>query len=204
MTRLPSDSFLPSGAMEAGIQLSLAGPTGTHNHNYSHDLSPVPSSVISPLTLPRGTHYFETTSRQPANSTNHAFPHTAVEDSRDPPRAQPASFLSPHLRPIPSHAQHQIQYQRFPQQRASSLSPTRGPASAGRRVDVAMDRKIDSEISPPQKVSSGVSVPVTTISGTGSGLITVRRPAMRTAGIAEVTAANPQASAAEQEYRKLE
>lgn len=68
-----------------------------------------------------------------------------------------------------------------------------------------MDRKIDAEISLLQKVaSSGVSVPVDTISGTGSGLITVRRPTVRKAAMAEVLSPNSQTSAAEQEYRRLE
>lgn len=207
MTRLPSDSFLPSGAMEAELQqLSLAGLAGSHTH--THCPSHVPSSVISPLSLPGGVHYFDTTTRPSVTShltdaTSHTFPNTNGRSSRDPPRAQPASFFSPHLTPIPSHAQYQIQFQRNPQQRASSLSPTRSPS--GRKRVVAMDRKIDAEISTSQRVTSpGVSIPVDTISGTGSGLITVRRPAVRPAAMAEVLLANSQKSPAEQESRRLE
>lgn len=68
-----------------------------------------------------------------------------------------------------------------------------------------MDRKIDAEISISQKAASpGVSVPVDTISGTGSGLITVRRPAVRPVAMAEVLSANSQNLAAEQEFKRLE
>lgn len=201
MTRLPSDSFLPSGAMEANLQLSLAGLVGSHAPS---------SSVISPLSLPGGVQYFDpmtqpsvTSHPKPHATSNHIYSPRSGAGSRDPPRAQPPSFLSPHLTPIPSHAQYQLQFQRYPQQRASSLSPTRSPS--GRIRDGAMDRKIDAEINLPQRVmSSGVSVPVDTISGTGSGLITVRRPAMRTYPTNESTSTNSQGAATEQEYRRLE
>lgn len=184
MTRLPPDSFLPSGAMDTELQLSLAGLVG----------SQAPSSIVSPLSLPGGVHYFETAARPSVTSNpnnNTTFSHANGPRSRDPPRAQPASFLSPHLTPIPSHAQWQLQFQRHPQQRASSLSPTRCPL--GRRRDGAMD-DVDSAL--PQTVSSPKpSVPVDTISGTGSGLITVRRPAVR--------AIEPMLPE-QQEYRRLE
>lgn len=201
MTRLPYDSFLPSGAMEAELHLSPAGLVGSPRH--SHD----PFSVISPLALPGGVHYFETVMRpsvtsNPANTADRSFSPRNGVPRHDPPQAQPASFLSPHLTPIPSHALHQLQFQRHPQQRASSLSPTRG--SSGRRRDLAMDRKIDAEISPPTRVvPSGLSVPVDTISGTGSGLITVRRPAVRTIPAPDSQSANLQTST-DQGYSRLE
>lgn len=200
MTRLPSDSFLPSGAMEANLELSLAGLVGSH----------APSSVISPLSLPGGVQYFDPMTQPSVTShpktcanPNHIYSPRTGAGSRDPPRAQPPSFLSPHLTPIPSHAQYQLQFQRYPQQRASSLSPTRSPS--GRTRDVGMERKIDAETSLPQRIlSSGISVPVDTISGTGSGLITVRRPAVRAYSTNEPTSTNSQTSATEQEYRRLE
>lgn len=194
MTRLPPDAFLPSGAMDNEMQLSLAGLAS----------SQASSSIVSPLSLPGGVHYFETPKRpsvtsHPDNNSN-LFSHANGPRSRDPPRAQPASFLSPHLTPIPSHAQWQLQFQRHPQQRASSLSPTRRPS--GRRRDGAMDAKLDTDGGLLQTVASPKpSVPVDTISGTGSGLITVRRPAVRAT---EPTPANSQSSVQQQEHRRLE
>lgn len=189
MTRLPSDSFLPSGAMDADLQLSLAGLAGS------------PSSVISPLSLPGGVHYFDPVARPSVTSYPSQGSHINQGGSRDPPRAQPASFLSPHLTPIPSHSRYRLQIQRNSQQRASSLSPTRYPL--GTRKDGAMDSTTDAEYDLPQRLTSaGVSGPVDTISGTGTGLITIRRPAVRKNPTVDSASADSQS--AEQEYRRLE
>ncbi|PSS03280.1 hypothetical protein BD289DRAFT_449666 [Coniella lustricola] len=202
MTKLPSDSFLPSGAMEAELQLSLAGLANLTGSYTS-------SSVISPLSLPGGVQYFEPRTRPSVTSHPNAVtartwsPIDGIA-SADPPQAQPASFLSPHLTPIPSHAQYQLQSQRHPQQRASSLSPTRGP-SRRRRHD-AYDRRagaMESDLA-RQAPSSGVSVPVDTISGTGSGLITVRKPAVRINSVHDSMATEYRSSALDQDYRRLE
>lgn len=196
MTRLPSDSSLPSGAMDTNLGLSLAGLISSHS-----------SSVISPLSLPGGVQYFDPVSRplvtsHPNGPTNHALSRFHSADNRDPPRAQPAGFLSPHLTPIPSHTQHQLQFQRQSQQRAASLSPTRGPV--GRRRDGKLDGKRQTDIDVPSAMfPPGVQVPVDTISGTGSGLITVRRPALRTNPSHDSTTESP-VSAAEHEYRRIE
>lgn len=190
MTRLPSDSFLPSGAMDADIQLSLAGLAGS------------PSSVVSPLSLPGGVHYFDPITRPSVTSYPDQGLHINRGASRDPPRAQPASFLSPHLTPIPSHSRYRLQTQQKSQQRASSLSPTRYPL--GQRRDGTMDSVLSPEYDLPQRVTSaGVSVPVDTISGTGSGLITVRRPAVRLNPAAD-SAIGDSSQSTEQDYRRLE
>lgn len=60
----------------------------------------------------------------------------------------------------------------------------------------------DWERPPPAAVPSGIPVPVDTISGTGSGLITVRRSAVRVDSTVDSLAGN--SHAAEQGYRKLE
>ncbi|KAK2600958.1 hypothetical protein N8I77_010447 [Diaporthe amygdali] len=173
MTRLPADdSFFPSPALDTDQLLSsTAGSPSAH----------APSSVISPLSLPGAVHYFDQASRasvtsHPQAGANHKFPLTNGETC-GPPQAQPPSFLSPHLTPIPSHAQYQIQFQRHPQQRAASLSPTRRSFARG---DGRMDGQRSSDVDLPVRGVPGVPVPVNTISGTGSGLITVRRPAIRT------------------------
>lgn len=173
MTRLQSDSFLPSGALDSDqhLHLSLADFVA----------SDASSSVISPLSLPGAVHYFDPAPRpsvtsHPNTLANHAYPHLNGT-SRDPPQAQPATFFSPHLTPIPSHAQRQLQFQRQPQQRSASLSPTRR-SPAGRYATMEGKRTTDVDLSP--RFTSGVSVPVDTISGTGSGVVTVRRTAMRT------------------------
>lgn len=186
MTRLPSDSFLPSGAMESRLELSLAGLCGS------------PPSVVSPLNLPGGVHYFDPVARPSVTShpsRTSSYRNNNRRPNRDPPQAQPASFLSPHLTPVPSHSRYRLPISKGSQQRASSLSPTRFPAD--KRRDGAMDRNWE-YAPPPGVVPAGISVPVETISGTGSGLITVRRPA----GPAHPVVGDSQP--AEQAYRRLE
>lgn len=43
-----------------------------------------------------------------------------------------------------------------------------------------MDGQHSSDVDLPPRSAPGIPVPVDTISGTGSGLITIRRPAVRT------------------------
>lgn len=59
---------------------------------------------------------------------------------------------------------------------------------------------------PLQRITSpSAAVPVDTISGTGSGLITVRRPAVRAAApTADSMSVDSQISAAGHDYKKLE
>lgn len=67
-----------------------------------------------------------------------------------------------------------------------------------------MDSILSAEHDLPQRVTSaGVSVPVDTISGTGSGLITVRRPAVRLNPAAD-SAIGDSSQSTEQDYRRLE
>ncbi|ROW10263.1 hypothetical protein VMCG_01711 [Cytospora schulzeri] len=194
MTRLQSESYLPSGALDSDQQLHLSLPElGSHTS----------SSVISPLSLPGAVHhYFEPAPRpsvtsHPTTLANHAYPHLNGT-SRDPPRAQPATFFSPHLTPIPSHAQRELQFQHQPQQRSASLSPTRR-SPAGRYATMEGRRPNDVDLSP--RITSGVSVPVDTISGTGSGVMTVRRPAIRTFS-SETASVETQSSSLEAKMRQ--
>lgn len=198
MTRLPFDSSLPPGAMDSNLEASLAGLVGSY----------AASSVISPLSLPGGVQYFDPVARplvtsHPNGSVPQSLSLFNSADNRDPPRAQPAGFLSPHLTPLPSHSKHHLQFKRQQQQRAASLSPTRGP------VDKRREGKMDAKHQADIDVSStflprGVQIPVDTISGTGSGLITVRRPALRTNYSQDSTAAESHVSAGEHEYRRIE
>ncbi|KAG8168112.1 hypothetical protein KVR01_003801 [Diaporthe batatas] len=166
MTRLPADdSFFPSPALDTDHLLASA--SGTPSAQAS-------SSVISPLSLPGAAHYFDQS--RPLPGPNHHCPRMTGETC-GPPQAQPPNFLSPHLTPIPSHAQYQLQFQRHPQQRAASLSPTRRSFA---RASTKMDASRSSDVDLPPTSAPGVPVPVDTISGTGSGLITIRRPAVRT------------------------
>lgn len=173
MTRLPADdSFFPTPALDTDQLLSST--SGTPSAQAS-------SSVISPLSLPGAAHYFERAPRASATShpqpgTHHKFP-LMTGETCGPPQAQPPNFLSPHLTPIPSHAQYQLQFQRHPQQRAASLSPTRRFFARGTSK---MDGQGSSDVDLPPRSTPGIPVPVDTISGTGSGLITIRRPAVRT------------------------
>jgi len=143
MTRLPSDSFLPSGALDG-----LASDSS--------------SSVISPLSLPvpRGaaTQYFDPhmamamTSRPtsrlsdpaaglsphmvpvpaglalPSGLRNYAPRPSSSAAPRQPSPSQPRRLPSPHLAPTSTQAYYQLQQQRR-QQRSVSLSPTRRAAS---------------------------------------------------------------------------
>lgn len=174
MTRLPADdSFFPEPALDTDQLLSST--VGTPSAHAS-------SSVISPLSLSGAVHYFEQPPRAsitsyPQPGANHKFP-LMTGETCGPPRAQPPNFLSPHLTPIPSHAQYQLQFQRHPQQRATSLSPTRRSFARG---NGRMEGQRHSDVDLPARSAPGVPVPVDTISGTGSGLITIRRPAVRTA-----------------------
>jgi hypothetical protein len=173
MTRLPADdSFFPSPALDTD-QL-LASTSGTPS-------AQALSSVISPLSLPGATHYFDpaplaTVTSHPRPGANLKHP-LMTGDTCGPPQAQPPNFLSPHLTPIPSHAQYQLQFQRHPQQRAASLSPTRRSFARG-TTKMEGTRSSDVDLAPTS--APGVPVPVDTISGTGSGLITIRRPTTRT------------------------
>lgn len=173
MTRLPADdSFFPSPALDT--DRLLASTSGTPSAQAS-------SSVISPLSLPGAAHYFDQAPRasvtsHPLPGANHNCP-LMTGETCGPPQAQPPNFLSPHLTPIPSHAQYQLQFQRHPQQRAASLSPTRRSFARG---NTKMDGSRSSDVDLPPASAPSVPVPVDTISGTGSGLITIRRPAVRT------------------------
>ncbi|KAI3397315.1 hypothetical protein diail_10972 [Diaporthe ilicicola] len=173
MTRLPADdSFFPEPALDTDQLLgSTAGTPSAH----------ASSSVMSPLSLPGAVHYFDQPPRafvtsHPQPGPGHKFP-LMTGETCGPPQAQPPSFLSPHLTPIPSHAQYQLQFQRHPQQRAASLSPTRRSFARG---DGRMEGQRSLDVDLPARSAPGIPVPVDTISGTGSSLITVRRPAVRT------------------------
>lgn len=175
--------------MDSELTLSLAGLVGSF------------PSVVSPLNLPGGGHYLDPASRPSVTShppRSNSYRNNNRHHNRDPPQAQPASFLSPHLTPIPSYTRPRLPISNRSQQRACSLSPTRIPAD--KRRDCTMDRNWEYAHPgpPPGAVPAGRPVSVETISGTGSGLITVRRPAAPAHPV--VGDSHP----AEQAYRKLE
>ncbi|KAK3331136.1 hypothetical protein B0H66DRAFT_510768 [Apodospora peruviana] len=131
MTRIPAESRLPSGTTDDDMRLPFP--------NLGSESS---SSVISPLTLPRGTvGYFDLSSSTTSNSTsqptsalrlsskmaaagNANFRSSQVYSplspaARGPALPQPPQFLSPHLSPITREVQYQLQ-----QQRSTSLPPS--------------------------------------------------------------------------------
>ncbi|KAK6087755.1 hypothetical protein SCUP234_01394 [Seiridium cupressi] len=107
MSRLPMDSFLPSGALHGPNDhpLSLAGLITSH-----------PSSVISPLSLPRN-----------ANQQISYFDDRQLRVGRQPSanaaQAQQGRYLSPHRSPPSSR-----------DQRTASLSPSRQSQQSQNRV----------------------------------------------------------------------
>ncbi|KAL1869851.1 hypothetical protein VTK73DRAFT_2925 [Phialemonium thermophilum] len=128
MTRLPSDAFLPPGTIDHNAIYPL--PTGFAGY---------PSSVISPLALPRGaTGYFDETiplRAHPESSymplPSHAADRGKTRDqvlfgktysplasppSRGLPIPQPSRFFSPRLAPTTKDLRYM--------QRSTSLSPT--------------------------------------------------------------------------------
>lgn len=101
MTRLPADSFWPKGTRDSDMHILFPKLTTDSS-----------SSVISPLTLPRGVHgYFDHV------VSNGDPPAHLRPDSQ--PRSQIYSPLSPHVLPLAKQAQ--LQYD---QSRSSSLPPT--------------------------------------------------------------------------------
>ncbi|KAK4040693.1 hypothetical protein C8A01DRAFT_15468, partial [Parachaetomium inaequale] len=126
MTKLPSDSFWPVGAPDSELRIPFPKLTSDSS-----------SSIISPLTLPRGVAgYFDQVVSQGAAATQrlpvahasadgvafHKPRGSQVYSPLSPgvrgPALHPTSFLSPHL--LPSTKQAQLQ---FDQLRSSSLPP---------------------------------------------------------------------------------
>ncbi|KAH8882469.1 hypothetical protein GQ53DRAFT_458450 [Thozetella sp. PMI_491] len=132
MTSLPPDSY-PLGARDSA-HLRFPG--------ISSDAS---SSVISPLTLPRGTTgYFDHPS-----GTSHPASGAAARKARAGNVYSPSSpagvpqFLSPHLTPLTREVQRQLH-----PQRSASLSPTRHIPSLGAT-------RVRSMVSSPSGVPAG-------------------------------------------------
>ena len=151
MTRLPPDSF-PSTGLHDSTSSSHSSST---RHLFLGIHSDAPSSVISPLTLPRGaTGYFDnltaataasaavshTTTPLASSAANQQAPAanrangkarlTSVYSplspgARGPPPSQPAQFFSPYLLPT---AARDMPHE-LQQQRSLSLSPTARVAS---------------------------------------------------------------------------
>lgn len=133
MPKPSSDPFWPMSLPDSQERISLPKLT-----------SDSASSVISPLTLPRGiAGYFDHVASKAATPTHlHPIPHTSSDaaalykprgsqvysplspGARDPP-THPASFLSPQL--LPSARQGQLQRD---QHRSSSLPPITSPSAA--------------------------------------------------------------------------
>lgn len=141
MTRLPSDTFLPSGAMtdSSGMYPSFAGLNGVLGGDMgsgSVGMGDSSGSVVSPFNLPRSggapvsshttttttSSYFDDPILAAATTAAAAAaagisPHTAhaLYSHQQPGHQQ--FFLSPHLQPLSATQRHQ--------QRSASLSPTR-------------------------------------------------------------------------------
>ncbi|KAK1758373.1 hypothetical protein QBC47DRAFT_139142 [Echria macrotheca] len=118
MTKLPSDSFWPAGAGENEVRLPFPNLPSDSN-----------SSVISPLTLPRGTYgYFDQVPNKTAQISSTSIRQSSVYSPpssgvRGPPLRQ---FLSPHFGPTARNG--------VPQHRSSSLPPThRDPVADSNR-----------------------------------------------------------------------
>ncbi|KAH6628695.1 hypothetical protein F5144DRAFT_494384 [Chaetomium tenue] len=103
MTKLPADSFWPPGTRDSDMHIPFPKLTTDSS-----------SSIISPLTLPRGVHGY--------------FDHVVVSNSSNPTHLRPVSQprgsqiyspLSPHILPAAQQAQFQ-----YDQSRSSSLPPT--------------------------------------------------------------------------------
>jgi hypothetical protein len=109
MSRLQPDSFLPTGALLDPDEHSLSF-TALGNQHTSH-----PSSVISPLVLPRSANhvsYFDDHQPHSIPPPNHR--HTSAGTGTSQSQAQ-RRYLSPHRSPQATRDQH----------RSASLSPTR-------------------------------------------------------------------------------
>ncbi|KAJ9155363.1 hypothetical protein NKR23_g1559 [Pleurostoma richardsiae] len=174
MTRLPSESFVPPGVVDSGLHTSFPGDSGDSS-----------SSVISPLSLPRGAlHYFD--DQQPSarshlhpnssSARNYAYPPSS-SNSRGPPQAEPAYFLSPNLAPVSTQVGYQLQFRR--QQRSASLSPTR-KANGGRSS--VMNRARPAMVSPPRAPAASTMLSFGSIPGSVAGSISA------TSGVSSSTA----------------
>lgn len=123
--KMPSESFWPSGAIDADVRLP-----------FSHTITSDSPSLISPLTLPRGAAgYFDhvalrgnTSSPLAPAASNGAVRGHQVYSPLSPgvrgPALQHQSFLSPHLLPAQAHQLDQYRSSSLPpQNRASITSP---------------------------------------------------------------------------------
>ncbi|KAK4168597.1 hypothetical protein QBC43DRAFT_375755 [Cladorrhinum sp. PSN259] len=113
---LPSDSFWPSGAMDSDVSSS---------------------SIISPLTLPRGATagYFDQIRLNPASQV-----YSPLSPGVRGPAAQHQSFLSPHLLPHEQHSHGQY--------RSSSLPPNAQETRRSRH-DLPMTGSINGNLNVP-------------------------------------------------------
>ncbi|KAK0725701.1 hypothetical protein B0H67DRAFT_481484 [Lasiosphaeris hirsuta] len=119
MTRLPSDSFWPSGALESDTRLPFPAITSESS-----------SSVTSPLALPRGAvGYFDQSaakgnSNPAASSIRGSRVYSPLSPgARGPALPQLPQFLSPHLAPTGRDT--------LRQHRSTSLPPTHRDSSSG-------------------------------------------------------------------------
>ncbi|KAK4183768.1 hypothetical protein QBC35DRAFT_393161 [Podospora australis] len=128
MTKLSSESFWPTGAIDTAADVRFPFPPLTGDS----------SSIISPLTLPRGAAgYFDqislraSTASQPAPAASqgrargpHAY--SPLSPGVRGPALQHQSFLSPHLLPVGSHQPDQSRSHSVPpRNRTRIASPTK-------------------------------------------------------------------------------
>ncbi|KAK3372432.1 hypothetical protein B0H63DRAFT_401670 [Podospora didyma] len=151
MTRLPSESFWPSSRSS-----TLDGDSRLPFPVLSSDSS----SVISPLTLPRGAAgYFDiSVNGIPASQLASTSKNTAPGSNRSgqvysplspgvrgPALAQLPQFLSPHLQPVGREVQYHLQ-----QQRSTSLPPAHRDTSRGGKTRAS----ITSPLATPSVIGS--------------------------------------------------
>ncbi|KAK1782826.1 hypothetical protein QBC45DRAFT_194348 [Copromyces sp. CBS 386.78] len=159
MTRMGADSFLPSGSIDTSMRFPLPS------------LGDSPSSLISPLALPRGAAGYFDLASVTSNPTLQAPSNLSVPgrhvysplspNFRGPVAGHMSQFMSPNLAPIQQGLQHQ-----FAQQRSTSVPPNLRRSKTGQATKAQF-----SILSPPLTTSmdgmsaslgdafSGVSVP---------------------------------------------
>ncbi|KAK4149107.1 hypothetical protein C8A00DRAFT_47211 [Chaetomidium leptoderma] len=149
MTKLPSDSFWPLGLHDSETHVPFPKLTSDSS-----------SSIISPLTLPRGiAGYFDYGSgpHQP-----HGQVYSPLSAGARGPALHSASFLSPYLHP--STKQGQLQ---FDQHRSSSLPPkSRNGITSSRGVGNGLRPGQESAVGPTSNgLSPVVDGPMSPVSG---------------------------------------
>src|SRR5262245_5527706 len=162
MTKLPSDSFLPSGALDSEARISFNGQAGSGDSA---------GPVVSPLSTARKASQFSYFDMQP----NAAFLASGSKPySPIPPGSVPNPYLSPQAVPMQSQVQ-----------RPASLSPTRRGNGFGH--DVSQHRQMPFPTSIPGPIHPGNLAPrsISADAASTSSAATIRRLAAQNGLIRE-------------------